>query len=363
MKVCILGDTHFGARNDNPTFHRFFERFYSEVFFPTLRERGIRNIVQVGDLFDRRKYINYVTLKECKRYFFDPLHYGGYQLDAVIGNHDTYYKNTNRVNSPHLLLGEYAQSMRFYERSTEILMTDEFQQGVFVLLVPWICDDNRQQTMELIDKTQAQVCIGHLELQDFEMYRGQRIFHLEKAFDHKLFQKFDVVLSGHFHHRQQRDNITYVGTPYEITWSDFDDLKGFHIFDTATRELEFIPNPNTLFRKIWYNDEGKQISEVNAEVDFDTYRETYVKVIVSAKTNPYGFDMFIDKLEKAGAYDVQTVDDHLNKDKTTDDEISSDAEDTLTIISKSIEQLGDGIDQEKLGQLLNSLYTEALKVE
>lgn len=358
MKVCILGDCHFGARNDNPGFARFFEKFYSEVFFPTLKKEGIAHVIQMGDLFDRRKYVNYVTLKETRRYFFDHFAHEELYLDGLIGNHDTYYKNTNRVNSPELLLGDYGDRFCFFDRPEEMELG-----GSLALMVPWICDDNRQETYEMIQKTKATICFGHLELQDFEMYRGQKSFYLEKAHDPKLFEKFDIVVSGHFHHRQTRNNILYVGTPYEITWSDFDDPKGFHIFDTETRQFTFIQNPYTLFHKISYDDEGKQISEVNSSINFDAYRETYVKVIVRNKTNPYGFDMFVDKLEKAGVYDVQVVDDHFNQDKTTDDEITSETEDTLTIISKSVDQFDESVDHARLGQLMHELYAEALKVE
>ena len=58
-KFVILGDTHFGARNDSRKFHDYFEKFYKNTFFPYLEEHGITEIIQLGDLFDRRKFINY----------------------------------------------------------------------------------------------------------------------------------------------------------------------------------------------------------------------------------------------------------------------------------------------------------------
>lgn len=356
MKVAILGDTHFGARNDNPGFARYFEKFYADVFFPTLEEQGIKHIIQMGDVFDRRKYFNFLTAKECRRYFFERVWQGQYEYHGIVGNHDTYYKNTNRVNSPELLLGEYAERVRYYSRPTHITINN-----TSILMLPWICDDNQQETMEAIDQSKATVCFGHLELKGFEMYRGQKL-DLARAHDPKLFSKFDIVVSGHFHHRQQIGNILYVGTPYEITWSDFDDQKGFHIFDTSSRNFTFVPNPYTLFHKVQYDDEDKQISEVNS-IDFDVYRETFVKVIVRNKTNPYGFDMFIDRLEKAGVFDVQIVDDHMHADKPTEQEIASTAEDTLSTIIRSVSQLDTSIDRPALEFLMRDLYTEALKVE
>lgn len=356
MKLCILGDTHFGARNDNPAFARFFEKFYTDIFFPTLEKEGIDHIIQMGDVFDRRKYINFVSLKECRRYFFEPLWQRGYVMDYLVGNHDTYYKNTNRVNSPEILLGEYSERLHHHARPVEL----QFK-GMSALMVPWICDDNRQETLDIIAKTTATVCFGHLELQGFEMYKGQKI-DLENALTAKTFDKFDQVFSGHFHHRSTQGNITYVGTPYEITWSDYDDPKGFHILDTESRELTFVENPYRLFHKIHYDDQDKEISEV-CSIDFSAYKETYIKIVVTNKTNPYCFDMFVDKLEKVGVFDVQVVEDHLNQDKVSDEEISMSGSDTLSIINHTITQLDESVDKPKLEVLMRDLYTEASQIE
>ena len=73
MKVAILGDTHFGARNDSVHFSVFFEKFYKEIFFPYLEQHNILHVIQLGDVFDRRKYINFQTLNHCKKYFFEKL--------------------------------------------------------------------------------------------------------------------------------------------------------------------------------------------------------------------------------------------------------------------------------------------------
>ena len=73
-KFIVLGDTHFGARGDSLKFHAYMEKFYTEFLFPYMKENNIKGIYQLGDLFDRRKFINFNTLAECKRYFFDYLH-------------------------------------------------------------------------------------------------------------------------------------------------------------------------------------------------------------------------------------------------------------------------------------------------
>ena len=107
MKICILGDTHFGARGDSLDFHKYFERFYDEVFFPYLVENKIDVIFQMGDLFDRRKFINFNSLYLCRKYFFDRLKENNIRFYTILGNHDVSFKNTLEVNSSQLLLNEY----------------------------------------------------------------------------------------------------------------------------------------------------------------------------------------------------------------------------------------------------------------
>lgn len=353
MKICILGDTHFGARNDGPAFHKFFERFYAECFFPYMEEHGIDYVIQLGDVFDRRKYINFNTLQESHRYFFQPLDSRLEKSWLLVGNHDTYYKNTNDVNSPALLLQQYENIHAVtspYETSFG---------GTSILFIPWICDDNHEEVMEAINKSKSQIVVGHFEIDGFEMYRGS--VH-QGGMSRDVFDKFELVLSGHFHHRSKHGNIHYLGTPYEMTWSDYDDPKGFHILDTDTRELTFVENPFRMFYKVFYDDTDKQTAEV-LSIDFEKYKETYVKLIVQNKTNPYTFDLFVTKLEEAGVHNVQVVDDHKHLDAMSDDEIVEEAENTLSLLTKYVRQMDDSIDKPQLEDLMRHLYQEALSVE
>jgi hypothetical protein len=176
--------------------------------------------------------------------------------------------------------------------------------------------------------------------------------------DPKLFSSLDVVCSGHFHTRSTRNNVTYLGCPYEMTWSDYDDPKGFHVYDTETRELEFIENPNRMFHKIKYDDMEMKNEDI-LQMEFPELKDSIVKVIVKNKTNPFFFDLFIDKIEKVGVVDLQVVEDHLNLDLQDDDDIVDEAEDTLTILTKYIDQLED-VDKVGLEQLVRELYGEAI---
>ena len=70
MKIAIITDQHFGARNDSTHFLDFYEKFYRDTFFPNLDKNGITTVLILGDTFDRRKYINFYSLKRTKEMFF-----------------------------------------------------------------------------------------------------------------------------------------------------------------------------------------------------------------------------------------------------------------------------------------------------
>lgn len=351
MKIAIITDTHWGVRNDHQAFLDNNKKFLDDVFFPFIDAHSIVDVIHLGDLVDRRKYLNINTAKRLRDDFIAPLHARGIRAHLTIGNHDTYYKNTNSVNS---IREFYKDDFTIYEQATTV----EFD-GVPILLMPWICDDNRDHALESIRTTNAQICMGHLELSGFEMYRGSPLSHGD---DPSLFGRFDLVCSGHYHRRSTSGNIYYLGSHAEFTWSDYDDPKGFHILDTETREMAFIENPFKMFRKLWYNDKDKTTEEV-LERDFAKYAGAYVKLIVTNKDNPFNFDLFTSKLYEAGPIEVTIVEDHRNMDAISEADLINETEDTLTILSKYIKTIESNVDNERLDKLMRSLYTEALQME
>ena len=102
---------------------------------------------------------------------------------------------------------------------------------------------------------------------------------IENGYDKKFLNKFDTVFSGHFHKKSDDGHVYYLGNTYQMTWSDDGCSKGFHIFDTETRELERIVNPYTIFEKVYYDDTTTNYN------DFDilTLKEKFVKIVVVTK--------------------------------------------------------------------------------
>jgi len=354
MKICVLGDTHFGMRGDSLDFHKYIDKFYTNTLFPYLKENGITTVVQLGDLFDRRKFINFNSLYLARQYFFDKLAENNITFITFLGNHDVAFKNTLQVNSSQLLLNGY----------DNITVLDTFTtmqfDGIDVDLVPWICDDNEVEITQKLKDSKSQIVFGHFEIAGFEMDRGN-VCH--EGIDKSIFNKYDIVLSGHFHHRSDDGHIYYVGTPYEMTWSDYNDPRGFVIFDTQTREQEFVKNPYRMFHKLNYKDEVEHFAEQYRTFDYSIYEGSYVKVVVVNKTNPFLFDLVIDNLYKAGVADISIVEDFTDAAIITDDELVDQTEDTVTILAKYIDNLTLNVDNDKLKGLMRELYVEALNTE
>jgi DNA repair exonuclease SbcCD nuclease subunit len=353
MKVALITDQHFGARNDSTAFLDFYERFYDSTFFPVLDSHNIVHLLILGDTFDRRKYVNFYSLHRAKKMFFDKLAERNIKVSMLAGNHDTYFKNTNDVNSPDLLLQEY-DNIQVVDKPITIDVG-----GTEVCLIPWICAENYNECLKEINDTTSTLCMGHFEISGFAMYKGMES---HEGLSKDMFKKFDMVFSGHYHHRSTDGHITYLGNPYELTWSDYNDPRGFHLFDLEKRELEFFENPYRMFHKLHYNDKDKTYEEV-VDINIDHLKDGFIKVIVHSKTNPYWFDLVIEKLEKLGISGIQVVDDNLNLNLEDDEEIISQAEDMITMLNKYVDSIETNVDKKDVYKLMSTLYNEALSTE
>jgi DNA repair exonuclease SbcCD nuclease subunit len=353
MKIAIITDMHLGVRGDSKVFLDHQEKFFSEIFFPYLDEHNIKTVLDLGDTFDRRKYVNYVTLARAKEMFFDELQKRDIEYHAIVGNHSVYYTNTNEVNSMNLLLQEYTNFNIYQSMPIELTFG-----STNVIMVPWITKNNMEDTMRSIANSKADICMGHFSIQGFEMLKGAINDH---GLNREVFSHFEQVYSGHFHHPSEYTNIKYLGAPYEMTWSDYQGKRGFRILDTETRELEWILNPFAIYHKIDYDDSDMTIDDI-ANLNLDNIKDAYIKVIVKDRSNPYIYDLFINKLTDAGAADVKSIEDSLNLESEGVDEILDETKDTKEILHNYIDSLDTKVAKEAIKTVIDDLYIEAQQI-
>ena len=344
MKVAIITDTHYGARKGSKYLHDYFELFYKNVFFPALEEHGIDTVIHMGDVFDSRKSIDYQSFEWAKRVVFEPLK--KYNVHAIVGNHDCYYKNTNDTNSPQLLLQSYP-NVKTYQEITEVQIGN-----LQVLFIPWINAENFENSVNTIKVSNSKCAMGHLELNGFRAHRGHT---MEEGMDSTLFEKFDRTFSGHYHTRSDNGKIFYLGNPYEMFWNDVNDSRGFAIFDTETLEHYHIDNPYRLFYNIYYEDTPYQM------FDASEYENKFVKIIVRKKSNPKAFEKFVDKLYVSGIQDLKIVE-NFDIQEGEDFEIDED-ENTLSILNRYIEEAEMDFDKNIIKNIFQDLYSKACEVE
>jgi 3',5'-cyclic AMP phosphodiesterase CpdA len=351
MKIAVLNDTHCGIRNSSEIFLNNAKDFYENVFFPECSKREIKHILHLGDYYDHRKYINFKALNHNRKHFLDHLRRLGMTMDIIPGNHDTYFKNTNDLNSLKECLGHYMNEIH-------IIMEPRVVEygSLKIALLPWICADNYDQSMKFIKECKADWLGGHLEFTGFDVMRG--VQH-HGGMNHKLFEKFELVLTGHFHVSSRKDNIWYLGSQMEFFWSDAHDPKYFHIIDTETREVEKIHNPYTLFEKIVYNDE---------KIDYNNYDignldKKFVKVVVVNKSDTFLFDRFIDRIQNQDIYELKIAE-NFNEflGENVEDE-GLEIEDTTKLVDDYIDGVDTDLDKDRIKVNMRELMTEAQALE
>tara|TARA_Y100000004_G_scaffold47555_1_gene52304 strand:+ start:2810 stop:3856 length:1047 start_codon:yes stop_codon:yes gene_type:complete len=346
MKIALLNDTHFGCRNDSPAFLEYQNLFYDDVFFPYLEENNIKCLIHLGDVVDRRKFINHKTAHNFRRKFWSKLYKNNIESHIIIGNHDTYYKNTNEVNA--LTNLKINSNSKVYSKS-EVVTFD----GLDILFIPWICDDNYDDSLHMIDSSNCEIAMGHLEVKGFEMHKGH---FSESGLEKSIFKRYEKVISGHFHKKSDDGHIFYLGTQYEITWSDYKCPKGFHIFDTDTRELTRVPNSYRIHKKIIYNDKENDYSNY----DVSQFDKCFVKLIISNKTDEEMYNKFVERLySKINVHQLQIIDDPIDINISVKDDVLQQGEDTLTFLRKYIDQIETDLDKNKLKEYAKNLYSEA----
>ena len=352
MKILVATDMHYGLRNDSSVFYDYMKKS-NDYMFSVMKTENINRALLLGDLFDRRKYVNYVTAYRCRKDFLEPLTFMA-KTDILAGNHDIFHKDSNVVNSLDELIGNRYENLTLHKSPTDISID-----GTSILLLPWISDIKNVQEKtwaEAISKSKSTVAMGHLAVNGFQMDSGV----CSDGIEQNLFSGFEVVASGHFHHPMMINNIKYIGAMYENTWADYNDKRGFSIFDTQTRKFTFYQNPYTIFSKIRYNDDLK-IPDLTQ--DFSMYENKYIKIVVESKTNTKNFDLFFDKLSEVKPFDITIEDNQASFDEEETSMILDQSQDTPTILSTYIDDLNLSLDSGRMKKLMLDLHKEAISLE
>lgn len=362
MKIVKLGDLHVGVRGGNIHFRNFIKAWLLEYFLPWCVANGVDRIIQYGDFFDVRKSLYGLDKEWIEKEFIPACVDAGIDWDLLIGNHDIQLRHSNRSFHQSIFTEICPEIFSVYSEPTEVEIDGELH-----LMLPWINEEGREgsnydQCIEAIKNSKAKYCHGHLEMEAFPL---NRVSNCEHGMDVSIFAKFERVDTGHFHCRSERQNITYVGTPYPLTWIDHGDERGFDVWDSETGKTEFIKSDQTLLTQVCYDydaiaDDADLLKTLKDE---DRIQKAFggriVKIFVKSKSNSRHYKAFMDAIRKAGCIDYQVVDEtvtalvevkvdetalHMDTAATLTDYISQQDQldaDPMLVNQIAIELLGD----------------------
>ena len=346
-RTLVIGDLHIGARNNSEVFLNFMEKFFNEELFPYILKNNVTTVIQLGDTLDKRKSIDFTVSDFLIKNWLMWFNSHKVQLYSIVGNHDTYYKNTNEISGIKQYEGLFRNCEPNYVHivDTPTMIKPNFH------LIPWICPDNIDMVTEYLKKIpDDSIIFGHFELAGFDIGNGFE----SKAnfFDKSLLNRFTYVFSGHYHKSQQKGNIEYIGSPYPLTWNDYADIKKIVSFDTndifGTRED--IPTKSGLFHKIIFDSENQEIPDIP--------EHSYIKIIVNKPSEL--LDLYVNNLiKKINPADCQIID--MTAQDTIDESLIdvSELDTPFNILMKSISSIQD----DYVSKELLAIYNLAEKME
>jgi len=347
MKIAILGDTHFGARNRNITIEKWQRKFYEEFFWPTISEQGITQIIQVGDYFDSRKWLNIQTIAFQKEVFVKPSQDHNVTVDVLVGNHDIPFRHSLKNHSPGQILGP-EPNITVHDKPFKAIY-----HGRDITLMPWICKENLKECMDII-KEGGDTMIGHFEIQGFLMHPGS---YSRDGLTRSDFTKWNQVISGHYHSQSKDGNIHYTGTPYQMMWSDAGGKHGFWIYDTETGKSKFMKNPFDFYHKLVYND-----NTTNDELEKLDLKDAFVKVQVNEKTDFEKFESYIDAINFQEPFDLKIIESFEEYSSDNVKEIIELSE-TTDVIEEYIDDVATTANKEAIKKIMIDIYQEALHLD
>lgn len=254
MKRLIIGDLHLGVNENDDKFLTYQKECLEWIIEES---KNYQAVDFLGDIFDNRSSLSHKSIN-LANWFFNALK--GKVGVLIVGNHDCHYKNTNKLNSLNLLLNKYN------------VVSDDCVEVDNIIYVPWINKENQEKIVKQIEKSKAKVCLGHFDLVGFLMQKG--ILSKHNSLDKEILDKFNVVISGHYHSYSSKDNVVYVGTPYELTFADLNVKKYIGLLENSN--LSLIENVNTFHHEISIDSEENLPEPKN-------YLDKKVKIVINCE--------------------------------------------------------------------------------
>jgi len=330
-KRLIVGDLHFGVNETDESFLEY-QRKSLEWIIDYIEEQQIDCVDFLGDVFHNRSSISHKAL-ELFNWFFKEIEN---RIGVIIvGNHDSHYKNTNKLNSIKLV------GSRFERVDNHYLETDN------QIYVPWICKDNNDDILNTLKNSKKNYCLGHFKLSGFEMQKG--ILSRHETISLSLLEKFDLVISGHYHTYSKKDNIVYLGTPYEMNFSDCGVDKFVGVFEKGN--LDLVKNELTYFITI-------MVTKQDHEFNYEFLSNKKIKLFVNCERN-IELESNIQKLKDVNK-NVEVIDNFtIMKHFSTDSNVELKTKNVVDMWEDYVNEMSEIDNKEEVTSIFLEEYNKA----
>lgn len=268
-KAAVFTDLHLGLKS-NSTLHNEDCWEFVQWMVKKAKEEGCETCLFLGDYHNHRASINILTLNyslKCLEHLNDNFK----QVYFIPGNHDLYYRDRRDI-----------QSVEFAKHLPRVQICNDWFSDGGVTIAPWLCGDDHKR----LTKMSGQYLFGHFELPGYLMNA------MIAMPDHGTIQRDDLggfghVFTGHFHKRQTKKNITYIGNCFPHNYADAgDDERGMMILEWGqTPEFHAWPDQPT-YRVYGLADlidraadilRPKMHVRVNLDIDISYEEANYIK--------------------------------------------------------------------------------------
>ena len=294
-RIYVLGDLHLGIKNASIEWSEIQTRYLLEDFIKSIDADGFDPdtdiLIQVGDWHHVRESTN-VRIQtvsfEIARSLTNKFKRG---VHVILGNHDVYYKDKTEIHS---LIGMDSMFDNFYVYDSPKSIT--FNGTHRTVLIPWIDSTDRFKS-EMTRFANHDYMFCHADIKGASLSKTTKLEHGLEYSDLKGFKK---IYSGHIHIRQSKNNVVYVGTPYQMDRGDHGNTKGFYVLDLESNSIieRFIENK---FSPKFLKFNAKDLMEMPLSLAIDAMTNNFVDIYIDHQfAAVFPITKFVDLLKDAG---------------------------------------------------------------
>lgn len=222
-KIALFTDIHWGKKNNSKIHNQDCLDYVNWFCTQVKDDPSITHIAFLGDWFESRSAINIETL--------DMSYQGLKMIDAlglpiffIVGNHDLHKRHTREIHS-----------VNMFNEFKNIQVIDKPIEIDGLLFSPYLFEDEYKK---LAKHNDCWAWLGHFEFRSF-IITGYNVA-MTHGPEHTLFKGPKKIFSGHFHKRQAKDNVVYIGNVFPMDFGDASDYaRGMAVYDVLKDHVSF----------------------------------------------------------------------------------------------------------------------------